>query len=124
MLRLLSVLILAAVCLFGQQFAFARPGQVTAITNVEVFDATGAAPWQGTVLIRDGRIIEAGPKVKAPRGAKVIKGEGRALLPGFYSSKAKAARCCRAFMMSTPIGARAPRPPPCRKWPPTISPQA
>ncbi|AXE64588.1 amidohydrolase [Hyphomonas sp. CACIAM 19H1] len=83
-LRLLSVLILAAVCLFGQQFAFARPGQVTAITNVEVFDATGAAPWQGTVLIRDGRIIEAGPKVKAPRGAKVIKGEGRALLPGFY----------------------------------------
>ncbi|MFN3609340.1 MAG: amidohydrolase family protein [Hyphomonas sp.] len=84
MLRLLSVLLLATVCLFGQQSAFARPGQVTAITNVEVFDATGAAPWQGTVLIRDGRIIEAGPKVKAPRGAKIIKGNGRALLPGFY----------------------------------------
>lgn len=84
MLRLVSVLLLAAVCLFGQQFAFARPGQVTAITNVEVFDATGAAAWQGSVLIRDGRIIEAGPKVKAPRGARVIKGNGRALLPGFY----------------------------------------
>ncbi|MBY9068077.1 amidohydrolase family protein [Hyphomonas sp. WL0036] len=83
-LRLFSVLLLATVCLIGQQFAFAKPGQVTAITNVEVFDATGAAPWKGTVLIRDGRIIEAGPKVKTPRGAKVIKGEGRALLPGFY----------------------------------------
>lgn len=84
MLRLVSVLLLAIVCLFGQQFAFARPGQVTVITNVEVFDSTGAASWQGSVLIRDGRIIEAGPKVKAPRGAKVIKGNGRALLPGFY----------------------------------------
>lgn len=83
-LRLLSVLIFAAACLFGQQIAAARPGQVTAITDVEVFDATGAAPWRGTVLVQDGKILEAGPKVKAPRGAKVIKGNGRALLPGFY----------------------------------------
>ena len=82
--RLLSVLLIATLCLIGQQFAFAKPGKVTAITDVEVFDATGAAPWKGTVLIRDGRIIEAGPKVKAPRGAKIIKGQGRALLPGFY----------------------------------------
>lgn len=56
---------------------------VTAITGATIFDATGAAPRAGTVLIRGDRIIAVGD-VKVPRGAKVIDARGKALLPGFF----------------------------------------
>lgn len=56
----------------------------TAIVGATVFDAAGAAPYRATVVIRDGRIAEVGPDVRAPRGARVIRAEGRALLPGFF----------------------------------------
>jgi imidazolonepropionase-like amidohydrolase len=55
-----------------------------AIVGATVFDATGAAPHRATVVIRDGRIAEVGPSVKAPRGALVIDAKGKALLPGFF----------------------------------------
>lgn len=57
---------------------------VVAIMGATVFDATGAAPHLANVVIRDGRIAEVGPTVKAPRGAKVIDAKGQALLPGFF----------------------------------------
>ncbi|MFN7178403.1 amidohydrolase family protein [Hyphomonas sp.] len=85
MQRLMCGLVLLAVCLgLVQAGGLAAQPKPTAITNVEVFDATGAAPWHGTVVIREGRIVEAGPKVKPPRGARIIKGDGRALLPGLF----------------------------------------
>lgn len=72
-----------AVVLAGPQ-AFGAGPQTTAIVGATVFDATGAAPRPATVLIRDGRIVDVGARVKVPRGAKVIHGEGEALLPGFF----------------------------------------
>lgn len=54
------------------------------ISGAEIFDATGAAPYRGDVLIRDGRIAEIGPRLRAPRGARVIDARGQALLPGFF----------------------------------------
>ena len=85
MQRLIYTFMLMVLCLgILQTGVLAASPKATAITNVEVFDATGAAPWRGTVVIREGRIIDAGPKVKAPRGARVINGKGRALLPGLY----------------------------------------
>jgi imidazolonepropionase-like amidohydrolase len=64
----------------------AKPGagEVVAIMGATVFDGTGAAPRAANVVIRDGRIAEVGPKVKAPKGARVIDAKGEALLPGFY----------------------------------------
>jgi imidazolonepropionase-like amidohydrolase len=62
----------------------AANSQVIAIMGATVFDATGAAPRVANVVIRDGRIAEVGPGVKAPRGAKIIDAKGEALLPGFY----------------------------------------
>lgn len=64
----------------------AKPGgsEVVAIVGATVFDGTGAAPRLANVVIRDGRIAEVGPGVKAPRGARVIDAKGEALLPGFY----------------------------------------
>ncbi len=83
--RLIYVLLVTAFCaVLLQTGVWAAAPKATVIKNVEVFDATGAAPWRGTVVIRDGRIVDAGPKAKVPRGAKVIDGKGRALLPGLY----------------------------------------
>lgn len=54
-----------------------------AITNAEIFDATGAAPYRGTLVVKDGRIVAVGPKVKAPKGATVVDAAGKAVVPGF-----------------------------------------
>ncbi|MDP3867535.1 TonB-dependent receptor [Phenylobacterium sp.] len=43
--------------------------RTTAIVGATVFDATGAAPHVANVVIRDGRIVAVGSKVRAPRGA-------------------------------------------------------
>lgn len=66
------------------QAAKTADASVVAIMGATVFDATGAAPHLANVIIRDGRIAEVGPTVKAPRGAKVIDAKGQALLPGFF----------------------------------------
>lgn len=66
------------------QAAKTADAPVVAIMGATVFDATGAAPHLANVVIRDGRIAEVGPTVKAPRGAKVIDAKGQALLPGFF----------------------------------------
>ncbi|HVK41847.1 MAG TPA: amidohydrolase, partial [Phenylobacterium sp.] len=65
----------------GVAHAESRP---LAIMGATVFDATGAAPRVVNVVIKDGRIAEVGPGVKAPRGASVINAKGKALLPGFF----------------------------------------
>ena len=40
----------------------------------------------GDVLIRDGRIVEVGSSLSAPRGVAVIEGEGRYVLPGLIDA--------------------------------------
>ncbi|KSB91061.1 amidohydrolase [Caulobacter vibrioides] len=59
-------------------------GQPLAVVNAEIFDATGAAPYRGTLVVEGGRILAIGPKVKAPRGATVIDAKGEALIPGLF----------------------------------------
>jgi imidazolonepropionase-like amidohydrolase len=70
--------------MFTVSSAVGAEGPVVAIMGATVFDATGAEPHLANVVIRDGRIAEVGPGVKAPRGATVIDAKGEALLPGFY----------------------------------------
>lgn len=55
-----------------------------AIVGATVFDGTGAAPRQATVLIHDGRISGVGSGLQIPVGATVIHAEGLALLPGLF----------------------------------------
>lgn len=55
-----------------------------AIVNAQIFDGTGAAPYKGTLVAQDGRIVDVGPGVKAPKGAQVIDAKGEALTPGFF----------------------------------------
>ncbi|MDE2488478.1 MAG: amidohydrolase family protein [Alphaproteobacteria bacterium] len=68
----------------GPEIAY--PAGDIAFTHVEVVDGTGAAPARDmTVVLHGQRIAAVGParKVKAPKGATVIDGKGRTLLPGF-----------------------------------------
>lgn len=79
------VVALGLAAAIGQAQAASPPmGPVTAIMGATVFDATGAAPHVANVIIRDGRIADVGPNVKAPAGAVVIQAKGKALLPGFF----------------------------------------
>lgn len=59
-------------------------GQTVAIVGATVFDGTGAAPHKATVVLQGERILEVGPKVRVPAGARVIRADGQALLPGFF----------------------------------------
>jgi len=56
----------------------------TAIVGAMVFDGTGAAPHEATVVIAGGRIVDVGPKAAIPKGATIIQAKGEALLPGFF----------------------------------------
>ncbi|MES2522608.1 MAG: amidohydrolase family protein [Gemmatimonadota bacterium] len=58
-----------------------------AITGVRLIDGTGAAPVDDAVLvIADGRIRWAGPRVQAviPRGTVVVDGRGKTAIPGLW----------------------------------------
>jgi imidazolonepropionase-like amidohydrolase len=63
--------------------AAAADADVTAIVGATIFDATGAPPHGGTVLIRGDRIVAVGD-VAVPADATVIDAAGKALVPGFF----------------------------------------
>ncbi|WP_026534462.1 amidohydrolase [Arthrobacter sp. H14] len=56
-----------------------------AITNAHVVPIEGE-PFDGTVLIKEGKIAALGPKVKVPRNAEVLDAGGKWLLPGFIDA--------------------------------------
>ena len=71
---------LLSVCVVGAAYA-----QDLAITDVTVFDGTGATPYKATVMFDDG-LISVIDKMAgdAPAGVPEIDGSGLSLLPGFF----------------------------------------
>jgi hypothetical protein len=66
---------LAAVC----------SAQSLVIQNVTVIDATGADPRPGmSVGIDQGRITAIKKKIRAPKGAEIVDGGGKFLIPGLW----------------------------------------
>ena len=60
--------------------------QTIAITGGTVALGDGSAPIQGaTVVIRDGRILAAGPEVAIPRDAEVVDARGKWVTPGIVA---------------------------------------
>src|ERR1700712_3738798 len=52
------------------------------LSNALIFDGSGAPPYRGGMLIREGRILAVGD-VQPPPDADVIDLQGAALSPGF-----------------------------------------
>ena len=68
----------------GIPAAIAQTGDLTALVDATIVDGTGAEPYQGSVLIRGGRIEAVGPALHIPGTARVILAEGKTLLPGLF----------------------------------------
>jgi len=55
---------------------------VLAIVGARILDGSGNEPFEGTVVVRDGRIAEVGRSVRPPEGARIIEARGRMVTPG------------------------------------------
>ena len=60
--------------------------RATLIRNVTVMTATGPMIRNGSVLFRDGKIVEVGASVAAPGDAVVIDGAGKYVTPGIIDT--------------------------------------
>src|SRR3954469_807169 len=60
--------------------------RVHALTNAHIIAAPGKTIEKGTVLIRDGIIVEVGPDVKVPAEARVWDLSGKTIYPGFIDA--------------------------------------
>ena len=62
----------------------------TLITGAKIFDATGAAPFEGDVLVEGNRIraVSRAPGQLPPAGCQVIDGKGMTLMPGMTEGHA------------------------------------
>lgn len=86
--RFLQTFVLLALCLLGghpaTQSEAAEPSAF-AVVNARIFTGSRMIA-RGTVVVKDGRILAVGAKVKPPKGAEVIDGSGATLLPGFIDA--------------------------------------
>jgi imidazolonepropionase-like amidohydrolase len=65
--------------------ALACSAQSLVIQNVTLIDATGAAPRSGmSVGIEKGQIVEIKKSIHAPKGADIVDGTGKFLIPGLW----------------------------------------
>jgi imidazolonepropionase-like amidohydrolase len=88
----LLVSLFLAASSFGQLSTIPKQGirendpRFHALTNARIITAPGKTIEKGTVLIRDGLIVEAGPDVKVPPEARVWDLAGKTIYPGFIDS--------------------------------------
>jgi len=59
--------------------------ETIAITGGMVAIGDGSAPASGTVVMRDGRVVAAGPGVTVPAGARTIDAAGKWVAPGIVA---------------------------------------
>jgi imidazolonepropionase-like amidohydrolase len=65
--------------------AFAA-GEAVLIQNADIYPMTGAPLKGGSLLIQDGKIVDIGAKIVAPKGATVLDGKGLRVYPGWIDS--------------------------------------
>ena len=61
-------------------------GQTVAITGGTVYPISGPAIQNGTVVMRDGKIVAVGADVAVPSGAQRIDATGKIVTPGFIDA--------------------------------------
>ncbi|HUR91565.1 MAG TPA: amidohydrolase [Gemmatimonadaceae bacterium] len=62
------------------------PSRTTVIRNATIMTAAGPAIRNGSILLRDGKIVEVGASVNAPADAVVIDGTGKYVTPGLIDT--------------------------------------
>ena len=78
-MKLLGLLIACAMAAFAA-------GETVLIQNADIYPMTGAALKGGSLLIQDGKIVDIGQKIAAPKGATVLDGKGLRVYPGWIDS--------------------------------------
>lgn len=81
-------LLLAATAAATAALALAMPAaaQNIAITNAKLVIGDGSQPIDGgTVVVRDGRVVAAGPGLAVPSGVRVIDAGGKWVSPGIFA---------------------------------------
>lgn len=73
------------VCTLALVLATPAAAETVAITGGKVAIGDGSAPATGTVVIRDGRVVAAGPGVAVPAGARTIDAAGKWVAPGIVA---------------------------------------
>ena len=70
--------------------AFPAAAQTVAVTNARLVIGDGSAPVEnGTVVVRDGRVVAAGAGVAVPAGVPVVDAGGRWVTPGLFAGFTK-----------------------------------
>jgi hypothetical protein len=59
-----------------------------AVVDGVVYTGVGATHRRGSVLLKEGKIVDVGPRVSIPDGARVIDAKGKHVAPGFVSVSA------------------------------------
>lgn len=88
LIRTPAFLLTCAACSAGATvFAPAvMQAQTVAVTGATIYPVSGAPIQNGTVLIRDGRIVAVGANVAVPADAQRIDGTGKVVTPGFIDA--------------------------------------
>ncbi len=60
--------------------------EVTAIVGARIVPVTGPVIESGSILIKDGKIVDIGANISIPSGAKVIEAKGLIAYPGMIDS--------------------------------------
>jgi imidazolonepropionase-like amidohydrolase len=88
----LAISLIFSVSSFAQLSTIPKQGirendpRLHALTNARIVAAPGKTIEKGTVLIRDGLIVEVGPDVKVPAEARVWDLAGKTIYPGFIDA--------------------------------------
>ena len=78
--------LLAVLSLLGAPASLLCQGDVTLIRGATIHPASGAPIPNGSILIRDGKIVAIGPFVAAPDGAHIIEAAGKDVIPGMIDN--------------------------------------
>ena len=57
--------------------------EITAITNAHIYVSSTEEYKNGSILIKEGKVLKIGNKIKIPKGAHVVDLQGRTVLPAF-----------------------------------------
>lgn len=85
-MRILWALCVSVACVAFLAFRADAQSKTYAITNAKIHTVAGPVIPSGTVVIRDGKIVDVGANVAVPSGATVINGRGLEVYPGIFDA--------------------------------------